>query len=209
MHRLCIGNLMRLRITELRKQRGLSQGDLAAKLGISMSMVGKLERGERRINSDWITRISNAFEVKAADLLDFLEPDADTVQLIGILKRDGSLENIDNDATADATSIDYQLDIQHLASDLPRAIKVESDISLSIPEGSVLMYRAPMRIAGPDMTNRLAMIIIDDLQYPWALGRILPRSVADRYHVLITNGDMLQNAKVRGLFPISEIQMPA
>ena len=47
------------RITDLRKQKGLSQKDLAKRIGTSGQQVGHLEAGRRQLTQDWMEQIVN------------------------------------------------------------------------------------------------------------------------------------------------------
>lgn len=55
-------------IADLRKERGMSQTDLATKTGISQVMVGKYERGDASPSIEVAKKIADALEVS----LDFL-----------------------------------------------------------------------------------------------------------------------------------------
>ena len=55
-------------ITQLRKDKGWSQNDLASKTGISQVMVGKYERGDATPSIEVAKKIADAFEVS----LDYL-----------------------------------------------------------------------------------------------------------------------------------------
>ena len=46
------------RIQNLRKQKGLTQGQLAEKLNISMCTIGRIERGEQGLSIDLLIEIS-------------------------------------------------------------------------------------------------------------------------------------------------------
>ncbi|WP_085905871.1 helix-turn-helix domain-containing protein [Kiloniella majae] len=63
-----IGN-MENKIKQLREAAGLSQTDLAEKIGSGRSQVAKLERGERQLTQSWMLRISAALDVTPTDLL--------------------------------------------------------------------------------------------------------------------------------------------
>jgi DNA-binding transcriptional regulator YiaG len=47
-------------LARLRKRSGLSQQQLADKVGTTSGMIGKLERGERRLSDDYPTILCNA-----------------------------------------------------------------------------------------------------------------------------------------------------
>lgn len=57
------------RVRELRKERELSQIDLAAKVGIDRSYMGFLERGERNPSLEVIAKIAEALDVTPDELL--------------------------------------------------------------------------------------------------------------------------------------------
>lgn len=57
------------RISQLRAAKGMTQTELAAKIGATLSMVGKLERGERGITGKWLERISEALGCTQADIV--------------------------------------------------------------------------------------------------------------------------------------------
>lgn len=57
------------RVRELRKERGLSQVELAAKVGIDRSYMGFLERGERNPSLEMIAKIAEALSVTPDELL--------------------------------------------------------------------------------------------------------------------------------------------
>lgn len=59
---------MKNRIKILRKERGFTLDALADLIGTSATQVQRLETGERRLNVDWIEKISKALEVLPADI---------------------------------------------------------------------------------------------------------------------------------------------
>jgi transcriptional regulator with XRE-family HTH domain len=63
-HRVAFGN----RVRALRLQHGLSQESLALVAGIDRSYLGEVERGQRNITIDNITKIAATLEVPIANL---------------------------------------------------------------------------------------------------------------------------------------------
>jgi XRE family transcriptional regulator, regulator of sulfur utilization len=57
------------KVRRYREQRGLSQEELAWKIGLSTSYMGQLERGERNLNVDKILKIAKALKVNPSELL--------------------------------------------------------------------------------------------------------------------------------------------
>jgi len=59
------------RIQELRRERGMTQEDLAGEVGVDRSYMGFLERGEKNATLDKIGKIAKAFQIKLKELFDF------------------------------------------------------------------------------------------------------------------------------------------
>ena len=59
------------RIQELRKERGMTQEDLAGEVGVDPSYMGFLERGEKNATLDKIGKIAKVFRVRLKELFDF------------------------------------------------------------------------------------------------------------------------------------------
>ena len=60
---------MGMRIRQVRKAKGWSQGELAAKCGISMSFLGHIERGSRIMSMETFANICGALDAGADELL--------------------------------------------------------------------------------------------------------------------------------------------
>ncbi|PWE48456.1 transcriptional regulator [Thioclava sp. NG1] len=61
--------LMKLRIREIRKSKGLTLDLLAEKAGISRSYLNELELGAKTINVNRLSQVAKALEVSAEDLI--------------------------------------------------------------------------------------------------------------------------------------------
>ncbi len=59
------------RIQELRKERGMTQEDLAGDVGVDRSYMGFLERGEKNATLDKIGKIAKALHIRLKELFDF------------------------------------------------------------------------------------------------------------------------------------------
>ena len=57
-------------IKKLREESGVTAKDLAQKIGLSASQMSRLESGQRRINSEVLTRIAKALGVAPSRLID-------------------------------------------------------------------------------------------------------------------------------------------
>lgn len=59
-----------LKIRAARKERGMSQRDLARALGWAQSTLSRIERGERRLGVDQLIAIARALGVRPSDMMD-------------------------------------------------------------------------------------------------------------------------------------------
>lgn len=57
------------RLRELRERAGLSMQGLASRVGTSAPQINKLEKGERRLTLDWMTRLARGLGVEPQALL--------------------------------------------------------------------------------------------------------------------------------------------
>lgn len=57
------------RVREQRAARGLTQGELAAKVGVSTSFIGHIERGEKKASMETVVALCNAMELSPTVLL--------------------------------------------------------------------------------------------------------------------------------------------
>jgi len=56
------------RLRELRERRSVSQEKLAARAGLNRTYISKIERGQRNITLDTITRLAEALECPITEL---------------------------------------------------------------------------------------------------------------------------------------------
>lgn len=52
-----------------RKRRGMSQTQLAERIGTTLNMLGKLERGDRTLDTNWLEKIGAALTIEPRDLI--------------------------------------------------------------------------------------------------------------------------------------------
>ena len=58
-------------VQNLRKQKGLTQEDLAEEVGVDRSYMGFIERGEKNPTLDKVQKIADALDVEASELFYF------------------------------------------------------------------------------------------------------------------------------------------
>lgn len=71
------------RLRELREARGWTHEKAGEEMGVSRSQFIKLERGERRLTSDYINLAAKAFGVRPSDIIE--ESDDNVVPLMGYI----------------------------------------------------------------------------------------------------------------------------
>jgi transcriptional regulator with XRE-family HTH domain len=83
-------------IAAIRKKRGLSQQELAEKLGVHWVTVSKIERGKQKLTTEWMDRIAAVLEVGRWVLLGSTEP-LITVNVSGQLTPSGEITDVPPD----------------------------------------------------------------------------------------------------------------
>jgi transcriptional regulator with XRE-family HTH domain len=99
-------------IKRIRAEKGVSQRELARRIGVSPAVMNRIENGGGNLESSTILRISEALEVEPASLFgayseDFLElwqifkslPDERRQLLISLARDQGRLASIDGEDT--------------------------------------------------------------------------------------------------------------
>ncbi len=84
--------LLGKKVKEIRTKRGLTQEELAEKIGISQKNLSKIECGKSFVTSETLNNILNSLNIKAKELFDF-----DCYQNNKMLKNE-MIEAIKNDS---------------------------------------------------------------------------------------------------------------
>jgi transcriptional regulator with XRE-family HTH domain len=66
------------RLRRLRKERGLTQAELARQIGIQQSDLSRMEKGEYRVSLDNLFKILGVFDLDLADFFEERKPTTDT-----------------------------------------------------------------------------------------------------------------------------------
>lgn len=69
---------------------GLTQTDLANRLGTTAATISRLETEGIKISVDWLAPLAEIFQVQLTDLID--EPSPERIEMLGHLSADGSVE---------------------------------------------------------------------------------------------------------------------
>lgn len=82
------------RIANLRKQKGLTQWELADKMGIARSLITDYERGKLRLFDEIIIKLADAFEMTTDDVLGYKTQKEPIEAKVRIMKRFREIETL-------------------------------------------------------------------------------------------------------------------
>ena len=73
---------MKLQIAKVRKEKGMTQDELAHAIGLSRPYLAQIEKGTRKLSADRQKEIADALGVDASTLVDFKAPDEEREQVL-------------------------------------------------------------------------------------------------------------------------------
>ncbi|WP_196221727.1 helix-turn-helix domain-containing protein [Sphingobium sp. CAP-1] len=204
------------RIAAIRKRAGLSQTQLAEAVGATLSMVGKLERGERALNSNWLMRISSALKCRPHELLhddnDFMEfgiADADGAVIVATSGGEHGWR-ITEEFKGLSTRLDHveEIDGFLVRQQVDRSITCSESLGITIPAGSRLIF-SWQEVSHPPTIRRLAFIgAFLENGYIGIIGSAFPGSRPGRHHIMPVKGELILDARIDVLIPITAIVLP-
>ncbi len=103
------------RLVELRRERGLSQAEVAESLELTQALVSNYEQGTRRLHAELVVRFAEFYEVSADDLLGMksnrkTKNNAKTDLGLHLLKRMQKIQNLPKQRQKEVLrSIDFVL----------------------------------------------------------------------------------------------------
>lgn len=106
------------RIRHYRRQMGLTQTDLAKRLGTTAATVSRLETDGIKISVDWLAPLAKIFQVQLTDLID--EPSPERIEMLGELGAGGTV-------TAPKRTIETGF-LLRVPATVPVAVQVKHDI---------------------------------------------------------------------------------
>lgn len=80
------------KIRELRKQRKLTQTEVAARIGIQQSDLSRMEKGEYRVSLDTLFRILAEFNMSMAEFFDEMSRESFSPRDVSLVREFNSLE---------------------------------------------------------------------------------------------------------------------
>ena len=69
------------RIVRIRKEKGITQVELAKTLGVTQPMVSRIEKGELRLNGEVIIKLAKLYQVSADEILGLKSTQSDNVNI--------------------------------------------------------------------------------------------------------------------------------
>ncbi|CYT98234.1 helix-turn-helix transcriptional regulator [Streptococcus suis] len=114
------------RLKELRKEKKLTQEELASEIGVSKITILRWENGERQIKPDKAQALADYFEVEVGYLLGYNEGHRRMYELFGKHPKKGDMGIIDFDELLEAHELGYIKDgkiLDELQTDASVAIK--------------------------------------------------------------------------------------
>lgn len=85
------------RLRALRKERGWTLEQVAAKLGATHTTIARLEKGERRLDDKWLTRLATVYGCSKSELLDGQQ----TVRVVGYVGAGAEIHMFPGDASTE------------------------------------------------------------------------------------------------------------
>lgn len=92
------------RIKEIRKEKGLTQAQLAEKLGVFQSVVQKVESGTVDLDLKWMKKLSKALDVSPLELLPDEFITRDEVDILKTVRKKTNTQN-SSTQTEDKTNL--------------------------------------------------------------------------------------------------------
>ena len=80
---------MKTRLRHFRTHRGLTQGELARRLGTTAATVSRLETADMTVSTDWLEKFASVLDVSVSDLIP--RPEHGEAELAGSLAPDGNV----------------------------------------------------------------------------------------------------------------------
>ena len=180
---------IRNKISALRKAAGLSQQDLADRLGVHWVTISKLERGKIRLTSEYVARLAGGLGV---DPLDIWETTVDRkITVAGTLKK----------GIADIRASEYDAWLQMGVYETIWFALNDDALEPFFFEGDILGFTAVANAKQGAIIGRLGLIQLDEDQM--LLGTLLEFSASHTLRVRHTNGTSASYESVKKVYSLS------
>lgn len=189
-----IGN-MGNRIAELREKKGLSQEDLGELSGTSGQQIGRLEKGARKLTTEWMERLAPHLDVRPRDLIGNHH-----VPLVGYVGAGAIMHYY-----AFADSPDEFVPMPENANENTVAVEVRGSSLGSIFDTWLVYYDQVQLAPTSDMVGKLCVVGLADDRV--LVKRLRRGSAPGRYNLesntegLIEDAEIVWAAKVKSMRP--------
>jgi len=187
------------RIADVRKEKGLTQQDLADKVGVHWITISKLERGLIRLSDKWIVELMKALDVEADDLL-AADRALTAFELTGRIIDNGMVkEEADNDSGFVTVTNDM------FVAAGKSWFLVDTDAFFpTFHRGDILAFDAVLPTLIDDYLNRFAMVFVHDDEGGQRIfyGHVQQSPIPERYTLSTINGRVL-TVEIAVLAPLS------
>lgn len=188
-------------LRSLRKKRGLKLWELADEIGMSVTVLSRYERGERRIKLDQVPRLAAALRVDPDEILADARP---TVAVVGYIGAGAEIYPVDDHAKGDGLR-----EVHCPAGMDPRrtvAVEIRGDSMAPIEDGWLAFYTRDPDYGPSDFLGHLCVVKLAD-------GRMLLKSVRrgyapNRFNLLSTNAAMIEDAEIEWAAPVRAVLPP-
>jgi len=83
------------RLSQIRKEKGYTQIELAKKTGLTQALISSYERGRLRLSAETVIRFAKALGVSTDDILGFTKGSNDTERVsLRLIRRLGRIESL-------------------------------------------------------------------------------------------------------------------
>lgn len=191
--------LLTNRIADVRKEKGLTQQDLADKVGVHWITISKLERGLIRLSEKWIIQLMQALEVGAEDLLAADRP-LTAFELTGRIADNGVVKE---EADDDSGFVTITNDMFVAAG--RSWFLVDTDAFFpAFHRGDILAFDAMLPTLTDNYLNRFAMVFVHDEDGGQRIfyGHVQQSPIPERYSLSTVNGRVL-TVEIATIAPLS------
>lgn len=180
-----MGNMLK----SLREDHGWTHERAAEEMGVSRSQFIKLERGERRLNTDYIARAAKAFGVPASRVLG--DDERLTIPIVG---RVGATP--DGIIVQDTGQGNFgELDVPAGATGDEAALEVDGySMGIYAPDGSIILYHDRHDPPTEDLLGEVCVVGLPDGRV--LMKRLLRGSARGLYDLASIVGETMHDQRV-------------
>ncbi|WP_061930188.1 helix-turn-helix domain-containing protein [Aureimonas sp. AU22] len=191
------------RIAELRKAKGLTQTQLADKLGIHTITLSKLERGKIQLHVGYMGAIADALGVDALDLLS-TRPNTRVITIVGALQANGRFDDF-RDENNDFDEFDIDIHDRPFGDDIGEWVIVEGDGCWPFFHDQDKLYFVPV-VQEDAWAYRGRLVVVWTSSDEARAGFLVDISTEKGADIQPVNGRMIHGLNVHDLWVLGEVR---